>query len=48
MNQILSTADGKSHGPLPIKSVIKFFAFSIIILGLILTRRRCLFFVLKL
>lgn len=36
MNQILSTADGKSRGPLPIKSVIKFFAFSIIILGLIL------------
>lgn len=35
MNQILYTADGKTNGPLPIKTIVKFFALSIIALGLI-------------
>jgi len=35
MNQILYTAESKSHGPLPIKTILRFFAFSLIILGII-------------
>lgn len=35
MNQILYTSNGKPNGPLPIKSVAKFFAISLIVLGVI-------------
>lgn len=35
MNQILYTTENKTHGPLPIKTIVKFFAFAIIMLGVI-------------
>lgn len=35
MNQILYTADGKTGGPLPIQTIIKFFAICMIVLGVI-------------
>lgn len=35
MNQILYTSNGKPSGPLPIKTVAKFFAISLIVLGVI-------------
>lgn len=35
MNQILYTSNGKTSGPLPIKTVAKFFAISLIVLGVI-------------
>ncbi len=35
MNQILYTASGKPGGPLPIQTIVRFFAFAIIVLGLI-------------
>lgn len=35
MNQILFTAENKTHNPLPIQTIVKFFAFSIIALGVI-------------
>ncbi len=35
MNQILYTTEGKPKGPLPIKTIVKFFAFCIIGLGAI-------------
>lgn len=35
MNQILYTAESKSRGPLPIKTITRFFAFSLITLGVI-------------
>ena len=35
MNQILSTSNSKSNGPLPIKVIVRFFAISLIVLGVI-------------
>ncbi len=35
MNQILYTAEGKTSGPLPIQTIIKFFAICLIVLGVI-------------
>lgn len=35
MNQILYTSNGKPSGPLPIKSIVKFFAIALIVLGVI-------------
>lgn len=35
MNQILYTAESKTRSPLPIKTIVRFFAFAIIILGII-------------
>ncbi len=35
MNQILYTAEGKTSGPLPIKTIVKFFAICLIVLGVI-------------
>lgn len=35
MNQILYTSDGKPSGPLPIQTIVKFFAFCLIALGVV-------------
>ena len=35
MNQILYTSNGKPSGPLPVQTIIRFFAFCIIALGVI-------------
>ena len=35
MNQILYTTENKTQGPLPIKTIIRFFAITKIILGVI-------------